>query len=60
MNRKTAPFGTYRDYPKIRIYVRKTGEYVCSTTWCRTCKEAVERMSSMDGRPVNYYRANFV
>lgn len=42
MNRKTAPYGTFRSYPKIRIYNRKTGEYICSTTWARTCVEAVQ------------------
>ena len=42
MNRKNAPYGTYRDYPKIHIYVSAYGSwsYVASTTWARTCKEA--------------------
>ena len=42
MNRKNAPHGTYRDYPKIHIYVGAHGgwHYVASTTWSRTCKEA--------------------
>ena len=45
MNRKKAPYGTYRDYPKIHIYVGAHGahgvwNYVTSTTWARTCKEA--------------------
>ena len=42
MNRKNAPYGTYRDYPKIHIYVGAGGgwDYVASTTWARTCKEA--------------------
>ena len=42
MNRKKAPYGTYRDYTKIHIYVGTYGSwnYVASTTWARTCKEA--------------------
>ena len=42
MNRKNAPYGTCRDYPKIHIYVGAYGvwNYVASTTWARTCKEA--------------------
>ena len=37
MNRKNAPYGTYRDCPKIHIYVGAYGiwNYVAST-----CKEA--------------------
>lgn len=41
MTRKTAPYGTYSDYAKIDIFRRDTGDYVCSTTWARTCKEAL-------------------
>ena len=42
MNRKNAPYGTYRDYPKIHIYVSAGSiwKYAASTTWARTCKEA--------------------
>ena len=42
MSRKNAPYGTYRDFPKIHIYVSAYGSwsYVASTTWARTCKEA--------------------
>jgi hypothetical protein len=39
MNRKTCPYGTFRDYPKINIFVN--GNYKASTTWARTCREAV-------------------
>ena len=28
------------DYPKIDIYVNNT--YYCSTTWAKTCKEAIQ------------------
>jgi hypothetical protein len=42
MNRKNAPYGTHKDYPKIHIYVGAYDiwNYVASTTWARTCKEA--------------------
>ena len=42
MSRKNAPYGTCRDYPKIHIYVGAYGiwNYVASTTWARTCREA--------------------
>ena len=42
MNRKKAPYGTCRDYPKIHIYVggHSVWNYVASTTWARTCKVA--------------------
>lgn len=42
MNRKNAPYGTYRDHPKIHIYVGdcRGWNYAASTTWARTCKEA--------------------
>lgn len=34
-------YGDNRSYPKVDIYVG--GQYVCSTTWSKTCKEAVEQ-----------------
>lgn len=42
MNRKTAPYGTFLDYPKINIYVGAYGKltYRASTTWAKTCREA--------------------
>ena len=39
-------YGDKRDYPKIDLYVDST--YVASTTWSRTCKEAVQRF--LDGK----------
>ena len=33
-------YGDKRDYPKIDIYFN--GDYICSTTWARTLKEAVK------------------
>lgn len=41
MTRKTAPYGMFSDYPKIDIYRRDSGKYVCSTNLARTCKEAL-------------------
>lgn len=32
--------GEKRDYPKINIFVG--GKYYASTTWAKTCKDAVE------------------
>lgn len=43
MNRKTAPYGTYRNFPKIDLYRAVPNApmvYVGSTTWARTCNEA--------------------
>lgn len=40
-------YGDKRDYPKIDIYVH--GKYACSTTWARTCKEAVDRYMASKG-----------
>lgn len=28
-------------YKKINFYDKKTGKYLCSTTWYKTCKEAL-------------------
>lgn len=56
MNRKTAPYGYYRDYPTINIYRRDTGEYVCSTTWAKTCREALEQYADTSAHK---FRARF-
>ena len=50
-------YGDRRDYPKIDLYVRdKSGkgwEYAISTTWARTCKEAVDAYQPMlHGLPI--------
>ena len=37
----SAKYGDKTDYPKIDVFVN--GDYAYSTTWCRTCKEAVQR-----------------
>lgn len=39
----SAAYGDRTDYPKIDVFVN--GEYAYSTTWCRTCEEAVQRFS---------------
>lgn len=39
-------YGDKRDYPKIDIYV--DGNYRCSTTWSRTCREAVENFKQIN------------
>lgn len=33
-------YGDKRDYKKIDIFV--DGKYVCTTTWSKTCKDAVK------------------
>lgn len=43
MNRKTAPYGAFRDFRKINIFVN--GVYAGSTTWARSCKQAVEKFN---------------
>ena len=61
MNRKNAPHGTYRDYPKIHIYVG-TGSiwnYVASTTWARTCKEARAIYADKKGLALGNVKALF-
>lgn len=47
----TKSYGDKRDYPKIDIYAKtfngirhvKAGKYLCTTTWSKTCRDAVER-----------------
>lgn len=61
MNRKTAPYGTYRDCPKIHIHVRTSGiwHYAASTTWARTCKEARARYADEKGLCLGNVKALF-
>jgi len=56
MNRKTAPYGTFRDYPKIDIYRKSDGAYLCSTTWSRTCREALWQYADTSA---DKYKARF-
>jgi hypothetical protein len=38
-------YGDKRDYPKIELFVKTSlgWNYIGTTTWAKTCKEAVER-----------------
>ena len=47
MNRKTCPYGTFRDYPKIHIFVN--GNYNTSITWARDCSEALQHATNING-----------
>lgn len=58
VNRRNAPYGMYRDYPKIDIYRRDTGEYVCSTNWAKTCREALERYADTSAHKFIARRSN--
>lgn len=50
-------YGDKRDYPKIDIYVRKwlpdgsakVWTYVATTTWAKTCREAVMHWQDANG-----------
>jgi hypothetical protein len=52
--------GKKRDNKKIDIYV--DGKYICTTTWARTCKEAVEHFGRaykhmlIDGKVTAHYK----
>ncbi len=61
MNRKNAPHGTYRDHPKIHIYVSAHGvwKYVASTSWARTCKDARVAYANEKGLHLGDVRAFF-
>lgn len=61
MNRKTAPYGTYRDFPKIDIFRRTPNgpRYRGSTTWARTCREACDRYAESTGFPREGLFAHF-
>lgn len=49
MSKYDAPYGTYRSFRKIDLYMRTHAnaefEYCGSTTWARSCKEAVARLA---------------
>lgn len=40
-------YGDKRDYPKINLF--EDGEYIGSTTWSKTCKDAIARCKSYPG-----------
>lgn len=56
-------YGNKRDYRKIDIYVKnaggKTYNYVASTTWCNTCKEAAKRYADKVKIQPAYVKAFF-
>lgn len=57
---KKYKYGDKRDYRPIQIF--RHGKYLCTTTWSRTCKEALEQffkteLLSCDSK--EYYRAYF-
>lgn len=45
------PYGDKTDYPKIDLYVYSEAlqrwQYVASTTWARTCREAADRLAAL-------------
>lgn len=51
-------YGDKRDYRKIDIY--RNGSYCCSTTWSRTCREAIERHAAHYPAAGNKITARFV
>ena len=61
MNRKTSPYGTFKDFPKIHIYTGACGilTYAVSTTWARTCKEAIEQYAIKHNVCKGNIKANF-
>ena len=56
-------YGNKRDHKKIDIYVKRTDgtlEYLCSTTWSKTCKEAKARyLEANPARKDQDIRAHF-
>ena len=56
-------YGDKRDYPKIDLYVRNKEngifEYVGSSTWAKTCKEAKARYLANTGKPIRDVKAFF-
>lgn len=58
-------YGNKRDYRKIDLFVN--GRYYASTTWARTCKEAVEMfrkshvnyLNSIDKLTAKFSKSNF-
>ena len=43
-------YGDRREYKKINFYSKNTGEYLCSTNWAKTCKEAMYHMGAWEGK----------
>ena len=54
-------YGDKRDYPKIHVYTRiaKTWHYAGTTTWAKTCKEAVTEFYRINPDEQADVKANF-
>lgn len=55
-------YGNKRDYPKIDIYDKDSNGqavYIASTTWAKTCKEAVERYNANPDKKLLATHAHF-
>ena len=53
-------YGDKRDRPKIDLYSMPSGEYLGSTTWAKTLKEAKEQYAAKTEFAVGQLRAFFV
>ena len=52
-------YGDKRSYKKINFYNKLTGEYLCSTNWSKTCKEAMYYMSQWGEIERKYIKASY-
>ena len=56
-------YGDKRDFPKIDISRRGTKatppKYLATTTWAKTCKEAIARYAELSGYAASDLTANF-
>lgn len=52
-------YGDKRDYPKIDLYEMPSGDYLGSTTWSKTLKEAKQRLAEARGLKLETLRAWF-
>lgn len=56
-------YGNRRDFPKIDIYAKRAKgqplKYLCSTTWARTCRKAVERYATSSDYAASDLKAHF-
>lgn len=54
-------YGDKRNYPKIHVYTRiaKTWHYAGTTTWAKTCKEAVAQFYVSHPEEQADVKANF-
>lgn len=56
-------YGDKRDYRKIDIYRKGTKvtppKYIASTTWSKTCREAIVKAAEATGYAASDLKANF-